>query len=63
MDRSATIASTTETEKRALNYLVNEYLSTSGFKMTTITFSNEVFNFLFVENHQILKKKRMMNKI
>ena len=29
-------------EKRTLNYLVNEYLLTNGYKLTAITFSGKV---------------------
>lgn len=61
-------------EKRALNFLVNEYLLKNGYRMTSITFSDEnadqvwsmyslVFMYamlLFVELYVLFTKKKMV---
>lgn len=42
MERNQLKAGVSPLEKKTLNFLIYEYLKDSGFKMTGITFSNEV---------------------
>jgi len=42
MDRSQLKAGVTPLEKKTLNFLIYEFLKDNAFKMTGITFSNEV---------------------
>ena len=41
-------------EKRTLNYLVNEYLLTNGYKLTAITFSGTVGPMVILQNSTLV---------
>ena len=41
-------------EKRTLNYLVNEYLLTNGYKLTAITFSGTVGLMVILQNSTLV---------